>query len=134
MTDATYQEPWQQRTPDRPVPRLADFLLARIAEDEHAVSESEHTSSPSPYRDVEFVPTGRFDIEWADQAADRFRARVLAECEAKRRIVKLCADIEGKSVEGNWWSLTEHERILAALALPYVDHPDFRPEWREVVA
>jgi hypothetical protein len=47
-------------------------------------------------------------------------ARVLAECEAKRRIVEMHAYQEEH--------FTPDE--LRALALPYADHPDYREEWR----
>jgi hypothetical protein len=50
-------------------------------------------------------------------------ARVLAECEAKRRIV----DSEGSPyVEGH----VPATRTLRFLALPYADHPDYRQEWK----
>jgi len=51
-------------------------------------------------------------------------ARVLAECEAKRRIVDLCGDHPG-------WSNPSPmgDRVLRYLALPYADHPDYREDW-----
>jgi hypothetical protein len=130
---------------------LTEFLLQRIAEDEERAADAGHggtrrqgqplsrwvatqdglfltldgtLSTYSPLRGLAGRPTVINHVARWDPA------RVLAECEAKRRIVKLCADIEGKAVEGNWWNLQEHEAILAALALPYADHPDYREEWR----
>lgn len=88
------------------------------------------------------------------------QSRVLAECEAKRAIVALhtpvwesqaCDICDGAESEalgcapadaGHWvcpsaCGLSETGRVdehgcdtLRALALPYVDHEDFRDEWR----
>ena len=66
-------------------------------------------------------------------------ARVLAECEAKRRIVER----ETERTRRIWrLRVDEHRRTweqwqaewppdtLRDLALPYADHPDWREEWR----
>jgi hypothetical protein len=107
---------------------LTDFLLARIAEDE--------TRAPL----VDQCPYNLGDItEEEDWAGVHWTsARVLAECEAKRRIVGLIEDI--KSAEkaafdewGDWHdSEDEHpsELIVRLLAAVYADHPDYREEWR----
>ena len=107
---------------------LVGFLLAGIAEDE---TNAKH------YLDI--FPDG--------DMAPLFR-RVLAECEAKRRIIALhqpsggpnyrgtecCARCtaggeypadDGYTDEQNWPCPT-----LRALALPYAEHPDYREEWR----
>jgi hypothetical protein len=71
-------------------------------------------------------------------------ARVLAEVEAKRRIVESAAEImdrgafpEGVSdgrdpdeVESDEGLAALAEYHLRLLALPYADHPDYREEWR----
>jgi hypothetical protein len=72
-------------------------------------------------------------------------ARVLAECEAKRRIIEEHAPDKGYELDtchrcADWedpgW---DHEPppsvvypclTLRALALPYASHPDYRDEWR----
>lgn len=111
---------------------LTEFLLARFAEDEANANEAE-ASGDRPWRASPYTPTmvflGRHDP-----------ARVVAECESKRRIVKL-AD-EADFLDGTVWSdrgvSTDPgygdpycgERILRALALPYADHPDYRDEWK----
>jgi hypothetical protein len=95
---------------------LTDFLLARIAEDERDARDCKEWS------DCFACPTHEtFDT-----------ARVLAECEAKRRIVErhnLIAAGQGETIE-----LAFHEQglfeALHFLALPYADHPDYREEWR----
>lgn len=95
---------------------LADFLLARIAEDEEDVTNARYDPS---------------DHWWLPDAA--YPKRLLAECEAKRRIVE-----RGRLTEA--WIPTTDERSIGAinanrftlqhLALPYADHPDYREEWR----
>ena len=51
-------------------------------------------------------------------------ARVLAECEAKRRIVERYGYLyeHGDSGDMRW--------VLPLLALPYASHPDYDPVWR----
>jgi hypothetical protein len=62
-------------------------------------------------------------------------ARVLAECEAKRQIVNLCArvveDDEGNNYYSDGWAgLQVAVTTLRFLALPYSDRPGYRQEWR----
>lgn len=117
---------------------LTEFLLARIAEDEtaaRAIQGDEGTNLagvwhfhhadyegewPVPGAEVTCTSdTGHYDIpQWARWAERHNPARVLAECEAKRRIVADLADIE----DGPY--------LLGLLAIPYADHPDFNPAWR----
>lgn len=81
---------------------LTDFLLARIAED-----ETEANVMLRQYR------------EGGDVASRRWR-RVLAECEAKRRIVEEHREQAG----GGCDVCSRHEypcATLRALALPYAD-------------
>lgn len=113
---------------------LAEFLLARIAEMEdvaRAVQEAEPKSAAPVFTSLH-APTGTVEMS---------PARVLADCEAHRRIVELhypvpASDIDWtdcgtcpSSVSGGWPCPT-----LRALALPFADHPDYhpdyRPEWR----
>lgn len=101
---------------------LTEFLLARIAEREENAE-----------RYVTLLPSGDIAplMRW-----------VLAECEAKRRIIAEHEhDLSGTYDDepGCWcchqdrdyglipqgWCLT-----LRALALPYADHADYRDEWR----
>lgn len=61
-------------------------------------------------------------------------ARVLAECEAKRRIVEDLAKpyiVERRRLMGGWpsWG-DENPDLLRLLTLPYAGHADFREEWR----
>jgi hypothetical protein len=72
-------------------------------------------------------------------------ARVLAECEAKRRIVAWCSERERIDVseygDGGDAARESHflpgglihkadSVVLRYLALPYADHPDYREQWR----
>lgn len=126
---------------------LTEFLLARTAEDEakaqaavtcngaawtasdlhHSgwrISGTTNIGNPHSYGD-------EMDSLWDDEGAMGMwpetaahvvahdPARVLAGCEAKRRIVAM--DFERY---GEQWA------VLSALALPYADHPDYREEWR----
>jgi hypothetical protein len=107
---------------------LAEFLLARIAEDELWASQA------SPWA------TGSRDegqpIAWKRHVWNWSPMRVLDECDAKRRIVEehaggggsicsVCAD--------GMWNLERASlpcQTLRLLALPYADHPDYREEWK----
>lgn len=152
---------------------LADFLLARIAEDEavakaagphgrplggHWVSRRPDRPECHVYGDFGWLVEGpdveTHDSEWGKAVADHIArhdpARVLAECEAKRRIVELLEDERQRkdiynrdfdrglletdgdfqsrhSANARWAGL---EAAARALAMPYADHPDFREEWR----
>lgn len=99
---------------------LTEFLLARIAEDEdpERLCESWHSQ-------------GAFGCSACD--------RVLAECEAKRRIVELHADDQNVCAScddlSNPYlfdgSLTGWPcPTLRALAAIYAGHRDYRDEWR----
>ena len=106
-------------------PRLDEFLLARIAEDERLATgdprEPQADTHPSP-----FDP-----------------ARIRAECAAKRRIVLSCRESRpdtaflGARPRGmDDFPLSPHDQhqlaalTLGLLALPYAAHRDFREEWR----
>ena len=100
---------------------LTEFLLARIAEDE--------------------------DIARNTMASMKWSTRVLAECEAKRRIVELHAD-GGNSQGYDDTGYGEYDHActecgafgeygiewpcatLRALAYVYAGHPDYRQEWK----
>src|SRR3712207_4264836 len=70
---------------------LADFILARIAEEERAARDLlRHAREMEPaLRHVKWlgglVPGGH---SWSDVRS--MAARVLAECESKRQIIRLC--------------------------------------------
>lgn len=117
---------------------LTDFLLARIAEDEAVASELD----PEMFG---FDPA-RGPLSPEEEHINRHDpARVLAECEAKRRMIDLAFQC-GAMVDGEWGDChgaeeiragkcrdhgateaMEHLRILSTV---YADRPDYREEWR----
>lgn len=116
---------------------LTDFLLARIAEDEAAARQED-----ADYADTSLLPT--YDSE---HQARWTTGRVLAECEAKRRIIaehELTTDtypVDTSPSRGVSCTLCygtgpgeSAEDLgpcdtLRALAQVYADHPDFDPSW-----
>jgi hypothetical protein len=134
-------------------PTLAEFLLARIAEDEAKARDAFYDGQMWVPEEEAVVAADR-DLDrvfFLDRKRDAVHAanwspgRVLAECEAKRRIVEEYAEAiapdpnpyHGSNTgtpsddgfyEGGW----EDALKLACqcLALPYAGHPDYREEWR----
>ena len=98
---------------------LADFLLARIAEDETVAREAQDQLDDWTARGLS-VSGGVVDSVEAHKYR-WFPTRVLAECEAKRRIVE---------EREKWNNVLGLNFACRALALPYADHPDYREEWR----
>ena len=110
-------------------PRLDEFLLARIAEDERlAAAETHHPTAQALQPDGHASP---FDP-----------ARVRVECSAKRRIVLACRELRPDTrILGARGTGTEdiptapHDQhqlaavTLALLALPYAGHRDYRAAW-----
>ena len=96
---------------------LTEFLLARIAEDEAAARGS--------LADVANRRTLGIPPEWLTGVAER----VLAECEAKRRIVGLRDGwLDARGFSPDYWSAPV-DHIVALLALPYAGHPEYDPQW-----
>lgn len=119
---------------------IAEFLLARIAEDE-ANARRIPPEKPMP-RGYNWGLTP--DEYWGFLQVSPLR--VLAECEAKRQIVAWHAPVEtdmfGADDEertgvrcsecwdnGTQWWIHWPCRTLQTLALPYADHRDYRAEW-----
>ena len=122
---------------------LSEFLEARIAEDEAVAGTVADGGSgqwqswnrswdPEPVRDI---ATDGKRIASVHTTLDEFMcrhdpARVLAECEAKRRIVERCTG----AVAGTVWEHSDTPVLaratLSDLGLSYADHPDYRQEWR----
>lgn len=148
---------------------LSEFLIARLSEDKavaraateaesgdwhttveetgdgenayYAVADDDHMAEDYAYF-ADFSPRG--PSSGANRATHIARwdpARVLAECESKRRIVELYRDAEqavatydhAHPTDAYWqeWG-NRHALALAVefLALPYADHPDFDESWR----
>ena len=124
---------------------MTEFLLARIAEDEaaaRAVQPLGYSIDMGGRRNDERWYVARLRFSGADGAARAEQdeeasqlfarhdpARVLAECEAKRRIVDRYQ--HGPVGDGEWdagWDVAMEE-AMEFLALPYANHPDYREEW-----
>jgi hypothetical protein len=104
-------------------PTLAEFLLARIAYDEHGARMLRDASD-----DLSMVEL---------RLGHRIVERVLAECEAKRRIVhefdrlgSMDADGQADGGAAAMAIMDGLEVAMRALALPYADHEDYRQEWK----
>jgi hypothetical protein len=119
---------------------LAEFLLARIAEDEVGPRkwlERQRERTNALMAAGEPVPLNYRPAD--DIAVDTWvlvPRRVLAECAAKRRIVEHITNVE-RYADGSPGiggidpdSLPAVTHILRVLALPYADRVDYQPEWR----
>jgi len=126
---------------------LATFLRARLAEDEQAAREAQpgpwhigNAVDPTQPCNVHTFPTagGVADgLRWldAEHIVRHAPARVLAEVEAKRRIINehqqatpgWCATCD---IPGDYKGLPEGCMTVRLLALPYADHSVYREEWR----
>lgn len=109
-------------------PRLDEFLLARIAEDERLAAEAPPVPVPAQ-------PDGH--------ASPFAAARVHDDCAARRRIVLACRELRPdtrilgarQAGLGDYPPAPHDQHQLAALtlallALPYAGHHDYRAEWR----
>jgi hypothetical protein len=107
---------------------LVAFLRARLDEDEQAARHAfgDHNDDGPEWTEVSSgaLSTGSELHGIGDSAITRHMERwdpkrVLAEVAAKRRIVELWSHSIGSG----------GECTLRALALPYANYPDYRPEW-----
>jgi hypothetical protein len=84
---------------------------------------------------VRLWKTGNYEIGWtlSDDNTEAWgptlARREIAECEAKRRIVEWATTVYAIQTGGPRPRQGPNP-ILALLALPYADHPDYQPEWR----
>jgi hypothetical protein len=144
------------------VTTLAGFLLARIADDEAVARGALNVrirEEDGSYRGL--TPADEVDL-YVRYTAGELRghhmegtallmqftpARVLAECNAKRRMIKQARErIEAAEVVAavggpdntlgrvdRTWQLgagAAWHTVLRLLALPYAGHEDYRPEWK----
>jgi hypothetical protein len=117
---------------------LTDFLLARITEDEawaRAASEGDgYQNWDTPSTGVVQLAGGDLDglVPTSRAAAEHIvrhdPARVLADCDAKRRIVMAPQPDSGTDFSGG--VCTAFAWVHKILALPYAGHPDYRDKWR----
>jgi hypothetical protein len=135
---------------------LADFLLARITEQEHRACSASALNGPVWTAANGFI-NGSTDTNanprawpgdtelWDDEGALNMHPataefiaandprHVLAECEAKRRIVDAyqhAVEYEAQFPNPDAAEAYIYEHVIQVLALPYAAHEDFREEWR----
>lgn len=102
---------------------LVAFLRARLDEDEQAARSAEDDGWEA--EDVHSV-----SVDLAEHIARHAPARVLAEVDAKRRILDAWPDSFGLwSADQADAAKTMKVAVLLLLAVPYAEHPDYRPEW-----
>ncbi|MFJ4774312.1 DUF6221 family protein [Streptomyces uncialis] len=94
---------------------LADFLRARIDEDDAAAQAVQHGTV---------------------EDAGGLKARVLADVAAKRGVLRFVEQMQQQTEHGDFMVHGPAMIALSATALPlrhlvaaYAAHPDFRPEW-----
>lgn len=109
---------------------LVEFLLARIVEDETVARENSfQLGGPRPWALFEGdPPISPICID---------PRRVVAECDAKRRIIEehhrsgvTCPRCSLGTEDGEVVFERDPCMTLRLLAPPYADHPDYRDEWR----
>jgi hypothetical protein len=135
---------------------LTEFLLARITEDEAVARELHDYGDDKMEFEAYRSPDWRDGIEHVAVS----RARVLAECEAKRAIIEQ-SFVTASFIDNEWGycchsadairtgmvgpdsygdpstpltasctALAEAECYLKPLAAVYADHEDYLPEWK----
>jgi hypothetical protein len=117
---------------------LPEFVLARIAEDAAAARECHvETALPLTWGFL-YQMGGTFGANVGiEHIARHDPARVLAECEAKRRIVEHWKSTVEWAEDPGCDSPDRYLMVAAGLyeamrhlAEPFADHPDYQPEWR----
>ena len=93
--------------------RLTEFLLSRIAQEQ------------ATWRPASVAPR---------QNGKTFARRMLAECDAKRRLVARHGGEHFCTIDPPvgeaWWDCFEGDcPTMLTLASVYADHPDYQPEW-----
>lgn len=120
---------------------LTDFLLARVAEDEHDAYHAQGIlGMVSHWHEVETLRQRGLTRADARHVHHWSADRVLAECEIKRKLIGPLAR-DGDDLPWDDETPEQHQvrrdaeaavwlRVVRLLALPYADHPDYDPEWR----
>jgi hypothetical protein len=121
---------------------LVAFLRARLDEDAELAATGETWSAFD-----EMHGTRRVDVDHSFERvvactrswrgvhiARHDPARVLREVEAHRKLVDAYAEVAGMDTEGAEPEFAYGRAVglgeaVRLLALPYADHPDYRPEW-----
>lgn len=106
---------------------LAEFLLARITEDEDAVRpDYDSHNAPDPSHGSSGFD---YDCGECNLYEPQKPSRVLADCAAKRTVVEKLEPYCWKAYCENNTCSRIGCRTLRLLAQPYIDHPDFNTDW-----
>lgn len=115
---------------------LTEFLLARITEDEAVAAGWPERGQWGSH------PEGGMWMDTTGRPIHGPRVRVLAECEAKRRIIDEFSTVWQERRPTARRGIYEYvqrygvrsdplsEDVLRFMALPYADHPDYLQEWK----
>ena len=105
---------------------LADFLLARIAEDEHAAMKAR----PDEHLNVRerSAITSAFDAAGYSYIRET-SGRVARDCAAKRAIVEAAQEHRPPPDDGDDGARV-FDLVLRRLAVVYADHPEYDAAWR----
>ena len=106
---------------------IADFLLARFAEDEE-IARRAVCREVDNLRHDGLPDTTREDLLNMPES-DAWR-RPFLEVEAKRGIVERYQVLFPDGATDLAFDTIASAYVLRYLALPYAEHPDYRPEWR----
>jgi hypothetical protein len=98
---------------------ITEFLEARIAEDEAAVTRR----GPYPHSWHGTDAAGSYKPGCPDCMGVASKARVLAECTAKRKLLSILE--HGTEV----WDGERWVSPLKVMAAVYADHSEYRQEW-----
>lgn len=125
---------------------LADFLAARLDEDEAAAKAAAEDYRPTwkpvwilaseaaNLVDLDGMPLGGTHVRsTAGHIARHDPARVLRDVEAKRAILARYGEYSGTNIgEHLQWSQEQQGlyRAMCALAAVWSDHPDYQQEWK----
>lgn len=125
---------------------IVEFLEARITEDEDAARMAGDLEASVMRDPLALVisdrgagersaigPNNALEVRWLHHASKHMPGRILAECEAKRRIVhisKYAADRVPPKNDG--YAEARARETLRLLAMPYADHPDYNPDWTPI--
>lgn len=127
-----------------PVDDLVTWLLDQVAQDEQLAQDAlDKTTYSNRFIRGQMVKVENRPSAWASRAVVWPPARVLAECEAKRRLMErggpFCDCYEGNppmDPSTNWTVPIPHHYDCSAyeaakvLAAPYDERPGYRERWR----
>ncbi len=104
---------------------LTEFLLARIAEDEHVAMVTRADEHPNVRE--RSAATSAYDAAGYTYVRTT-SGRLSRDCTARRRIVSAH---QAAQEAGDETTVVALETVMRHLAAVHADHPDFDPAWRD---